>query len=296
MHFGPYSFQESNLDKILFSGEGITKGQLISYYIRISELMLPLAKDRPLAMHRFPDGIGKKGFFQKEVPDYFPSWIKRVEVSREEGRIIMPLVNNKATLAYLANQACIEPHIFLSRVTELKKPDRIIFDLDPPENRFDLVIKAARALKVLLEADGLTPYIMTTGSSGMHIYVPVRPDHPFEIVRGYARQICEQLTDQQSDIFTTEIRKNKRGNRLFLDYLRNSYGQHSIVPYSVRALPGAPIATPLKWEEIDQLDNGSRTFNLSNIFDRVDRYGNVWINFTRHASSLPTAKMKSYDA
>jgi bifunctional non-homologous end joining protein LigD len=287
MQFGPYSFEPSRLDKVLFPDSGFTKGDLIDYYSRIAEFMLPHLADRPLAMRRFPDGIRAEGFFQKTVPDYFPEWIQRTEVEREEGRISMLLVNNKATLAYLADQACIEHHVFPSRANHLRAPDKMIFDLDPPEEGFRLVIRAASALREILEAEqGLRAFVMTTGSRGLHVVVPLKPQLDFDPVRDYAHRICSELASRYPEDFTTEMRKDKRRGRLFLDYLRNAYGQHSIAPYGLRALPGAPVATPLHWEELDQLDGGAQTYRLKTIFRRLEQGGDPWKGWSRHARQL----------
>lgn len=288
MKFGPYSFEPTNREKILFPTSGLTKGDLIDYYIRVSNFMVPHLKNRPLAMHRFPDGIEGKNFFQKNVPDYFPEWIKTIEIEREEGDSIqMVLANNAATLAYLSNQAVITPHIFLSRAEKLHHPDKMIFDLDPPAGRFDLVVKAAKALRHHLEqSHQLRSFIMTTGSKGLHVVVPLNTDYDFDAVRDFARRLCDALADQYPDDFTTEIRKDKRGQRLFLDYLRNSYGQHSVAPYAVRALPGAPVATPLHWEELDRLTNASQTFTVANISQRLQDSGDAWAGMMRYARKL----------
>lgn len=288
MQFGPYSFEASHTDKVLFPDSGLTKGDLIDYYVRIADHFIRHAADRPLAMHRFPDGIRTRGFFQKEVPDYFPEWVQTVEVHRkEEGPIRMVLANNTATLAYLANQATIAPHLFLSSKGSLDKPDKMLFDLDPPDGRFDLVVKAAKELHKRLEnAHGLTAFVMTTGSRGMHVVVPLRPEKAWEDVREFAREVCDGLADEFPDSFTTEVRKEKRKDRLFLDFLRNAFGQHSIAPYGVRALPGAPVATPLKWDEIDGLENGARTFTMQNLPHRLEDRGDAWKGFGRHAQSL----------
>ena len=278
MKFGPHSFEPSNLDKVFFPEAEITKGDLIDYYAKVAEYMLPHVQDRPLAMHRFPDGIDGKDFFQKKVPDYFPDWIKTVSVEREDGsKIEMVLANNAATLAYLANQACIAPHVWLSRADKLDRPDKMIFDLDPPEGHFDLVIKAARALREVLATEhDLDASVMTTGSKGMHVVVPLRRTRPFEEVRQLAHDICDELAGAYPNDFTTQVRKNKRKGRLFLDYLRNAYAQHSIAPYGVRALPGAPVATPLDWEELGSLDRGAQTYTIKNIFRRLGQKGAVW--------------------
>ncbi len=283
MQFGPYSFAASNLDKVFFPDEGFTKEDLIDYYVWVAEYMLPHVKDRPLAMHRFPDGIDGKDFFQKNVPDYFPEWIKTVEVKREEGSIQMLLANNAATLAYLANQACIAPHVFPSRAAHLRQPDKLIFDLDPPEGGFNLAVEAARGLRAMLEEEHeLAAFVMTTGSAGLHVVVPLRPETPFDKVRDRARKICEALAQEEEDKFTTEVRKDKRGDRLFLDFLRNAYGQHSIAPYGVRALPGAPVATPLDWDELADLED-ARSYTIINIVKRLQQTGDPWKGMHRQA-------------
>lgn len=288
MKFGKYSFEPSNLDKVLFPGAGITKEGLIDYYSRVSEYMLPHLKGRPLAMHRFPDGIDGKAFFQKEIPDYFPDWVDRVEVERkEEGPIDMVVAENQATLAYLGNQACIAIHIWLGRRDKLNQPDKMIFDLDPPKGRFDLVVKAARALRKRLEEErGLPAFVMTTGSKGLHVVVPLRPKALFDEVREYARAVSEALAEAHPDEFTTETRKDKRKGRLFLDYLRNAYGQHSIAPYSVRAIEGAPVATPLEWDELSGLDRDAQAYTIKNIFRRLGQKGCPWKGMWRKAPAL----------
>ena len=290
MKFGSYQFEVSHPDKILFPDAGITKQDLIDYYVRIAPHFLPHAEDRPLAMHRFPDGIEEDGFFQKDKPDYFPDWIQSAHVpKREGGAVDMVLANNQATLAYLANQGCITPHLWLSRRSGLEKPDKLLFDLDPPDGAFDLVIRAARLLReVLEEKEGLRAYIMTTGSRGMHVVVPLRTEHNFEEAREKARSICRTLAEEQPDRFTIQTRKDQRGERLFLDYLRNAYGQHSVAPYAVRALPGAPVATPLDWSEIGSLADGARTYHLGNIFRRLGRKEDPWSDMWQHAGSFRT--------
>ncbi|MCB9287189.1 MAG: ATP-dependent DNA ligase [Lewinellaceae bacterium] len=288
MKFGKYAFETSNLSKVLFPKAGITKEGLIDYYVKISEYMLPHLEGRPVAMHRFPDGISGKDFFQKEIPDYFPEWISRVEVERkEEGPIEMVVADNTATLAYLANQACIAIHVWPGRRASLRRPDKLIFDLDPPKGRFGLVVKAARALRKLLEEErGLPAFVMTTGSQGLHVAVPLRPQSGFDEVRDYAHSVCEGLAEAHPEDFTTETRKEKRGGRLFLDYLRNSYGQHSIAPYSVRAIEGAPVATPLDWGELSGLSGGAQTYTVQNIFRRLGQKGDPWKSMWRDAVAL----------
>lgn len=288
MNFGPYSFEASKLDKVLFPEANYTKADLIEYYVKVAEYLLPHAKERPLAMHRFPDGIDGKDFFQKDVPDYFPDWINRVGVEREEGRLQMLTAENKATLAYLGNQACIAPHVFLSRADHLQQPDKMLFDLDPPEGRFDLVVKAATVLHQQLEESyGLPAYVMTSGSAGLHVVVPLRPKAGFDAVRKFAKQVSEEAVAQSPGNFTLEVRKDKRKGRLFIDYLRNSYGQHSILPYGLRALPQAPVATPLDWEEIGQLEQGAQTYTIRSVLRRLGQKGDPWEGLYQAGVTLP---------
>ncbi|MCO6493245.1 MAG: non-homologous end-joining DNA ligase [Phaeodactylibacter sp.] len=288
MKFEKYSFEPSKLDKVLFPKAEITKKNLIDYYSKVSEYMLPHLKGRPLAMHRFPDGINGKAFFQKEVPDYFPEWVDRAEVERkEEGPVVMVVAKNAATLAYLANQACIAIHAWPARRGRLNQPDKMVFDLDPPAGRFDLVIKAARILRGELEEQrGLPAFVMTSGSEGLHVVVPLRPEANFDAVRDYARKVCEILAEAYPDDFTTETRKEKRRGRLFLDYLRNSYGQHSIAPYSVRAIGSAPVATPLDWKELERLDKGAQSYAMNNVFRRLGQKGDPWKGMWQGAPAL----------
>lgn len=289
---GHHEVEVTSLDKVMFPDAGLTKGDLIDYYHRIAETMLPHVERRPLTMHRFPNGIGEPGFYQKEAPDYFPNWIDRVAVEVEEDQEIQHQVvcNNPATLVYLANQACITPHVWLSRTDKLDCPDKLIFDLDPPGGDFEMVRAAARALREMMQEVGLVPFVMTTGSKGLHVVAPLNRDTDFDAARAFARELAETLAGREPDRFTTETRKNKRRGRLFLDYLRNSYGQHGVAPYAVRAKPGAPIATPLDWDELANHDLHSQSYSMQNIFRRLGQKADPWRDIMGHARSLKEAR------
>lgn len=278
----------SSLEKVLFPGEGITKGDLIDYYQRIAEVMLPHMAGRPISMQRFPDGIAEEGFYQKEAPAYFPEWIDRVQVwvREEESQQPQVLCNNAATLTYLANQACITPHVWLSRQDRLDFPDRLIFDLDPPNDEFEPVRKAALALREALRAEGLVSFVMTTGSRGMHVVVPIAREGSFDNVRGVAHRLVEQLARAAPDRLTVEMAKADRQGRLFLDYLRNAYGQTTVAPYAIRAKPGAPVATPLDWEELGDTSLHSQSYTLKNIFRRLGQKADPWRDIREQAQSL----------
>lgn len=283
------SLEITHPHKVYFPQDGLTKANLISYYRRIAEVMLPHVRQRPLSLQRFPEGIGAKGFYQKEAPDYFPDWIERVQIPVEAEDETQPQVvcNYAATLVYLVNQGCITPHAWLSQADNLNQPDRLIFDLDPPGDDFDLVREAASILRDVLEEVGLTPFVMTTGSRGLHVVAPLDGRTDFDTVRAFARYLAEQLAAQQPEKFTTEVCKEKRNGRLFLDYLRNAYAQTAVAPYAVRPLPGAPVATPLDWDELNRPDLHSQSYTVNNIFQRLGQKADPWREIEQYGHALP---------
>jgi bifunctional non-homologous end joining protein LigD len=281
------SIDISNRTRIMFPGIGLSKEELIDYYIRISEVMLPHIQGRPASFERYPNGIGEKGFYQQAVSDYFPKWIRRITVDKKSGGTITHLsCDNKETLVYLANQACITLHVWLSRMPGIDKPDKIIFDLDPSEDDPSLIVKAAKVLKKILEDEGLPSYVMLTGSSGMHVVVPIRPESGFDKIRSFAKELSERAVEEDPDEITTEQRKSKRKGRIFMDYLRNSYGQTSVAPYSVRSLDNSPIAAPLEWSEISYKNFDPQKYTVKNIFRRLGQIKDPWQNFYDHAVSI----------
>jgi bifunctional non-homologous end joining protein LigD len=278
----------SNRSKVMFPDDGLTKGDLIDYYRRMACRMIPHLAERPVMLQRFPDGIAAEGFYQRQAPDYFPDWIERVEIGlkgqdRDQSMVIC---QDAATLVYLSSQACITPHPWLSRRAALDRPDRMIFDLDPSTDDFAGACDAARRLRDILERVGLRSYVMTTGSKGLHVTVPLRPEASFDSVRGFARDVVAFLADRHPDRYTTESRREKRGNRLFLDYLRNSYAQTAVVPYAVRARAGAPVATPLDWEELGDSCVRPDQYTIGNIFRRLGHKEDPWSRLPRQARSL----------
>src|SRR6056297_1102739 len=287
MKVGDKEVEVSNTDKLLFKESQISKGDLIDYYEKISNIMLPHIENRPLIMHRFPNGIDEEGFYQQEASDYFPDWIDTLSVEKKEcGMVNHVLCNNKETLFYLANQACITPHIWLSKVKDVNKPDKIVFDLDPPDGKAALIVKGAKLLKRVLDEKGLTAFIMTTGSRGIHVVVPTNAELVFDKVRAFARDIAETTAQKNKVVLTTEQRKNKRNGRVFIDYLRNSFGQSSVAPYAVRSIKTAPIATPLDWDELSEKDFDARKYTMNNIFQRLGNKKDPWENFDSRATSI----------
>ncbi|HYE79631.1 MAG TPA: non-homologous end-joining DNA ligase [bacterium] len=280
-------------DKVLFPGEGITKGDLADYYQRIAPWMLPYLKDRPLTLHRYPEGITGEAFLQKSTADYFPEYIKRVLVQKAGGTLEMALADEPADLMFLANLGTITFHPWLSRVDKPDVPDKLIIDLDPPApEEFELARTAALALKELLEELGLAPFPMTTGSKGVHVVVPVDRKAPFEEMGNFAEAVCAVIAARNKDKYTTQFYKTGRKGRLFLDTRRNAYAQTAVAPYSVRARAGAPVATPLDWEELKDRKLRSNRYTIATVFDKLERDGDPWKGWTRKAKGLATAWKK----
>jgi bifunctional non-homologous end joining protein LigD len=286
-HIGRLDVEVPRADKQLFP-DGISKSDLASYYQTVADRMLPYMADRPLAMERYPDGIDGQRLFQKNVPDYFPDWVRRVEVPKEDGGTVMHAVCDRpAVLVYLAGQACIAPHVFLSRADRLHHPDQLVFDLDPPDMaRFDEARDAALRLRELLEGElGLVTYVKTTGGKGLHVHVPLDRRLDFDEVRKAAREIAGVLITRDPDRFTMEQRKAARGERLFVDVLRNAYAQTVVAPYAVRARPGGPVARPLSWSDMEDERLRPDRFTMLNA-DRWLPADDPWSGLTRHARSL----------
>ncbi|HEY7470728.1 MAG TPA: non-homologous end-joining DNA ligase [Gemmatimonadota bacterium] len=285
LRVGRRSIELSSLDKVLFPDAGVTKGDLVEHYRAVAGRMVPHLKGRPVSMQRYPSGIGGEGFYQKAAPDYFPEWIERVTVSKAGGTVEHVVCNDAATLVYLANQNCITPHVWLSRADRPDHPDRLVFDLDPPRNDFDVVRFAARALRELLEELGLDPFLMATGGRGLHLVVPLDRRADFDTTRGFARDVADLLAARHPDRLTTEVRKDKRRGRLFLDTMRNAYAQTAVPPWAVRARPGAPVAVPLGWAELSDPRVRGGSWNTRTVGKRLAR-DDPWRGMARRARSL----------
>ncbi len=289
---GRYRVALSNQEKVLFPKSKITKGDLVDYYERIAPVMLPYMKDRPVTMHRYPDGISKEGFYQKDAADYFPDYITIQPVARSTGATVdYPVVNNAASLVYLANLACITPHLWLSKIDKLNYPDRMIFDFDPsPGVPFSAVRAAAVSARKLLEDLGLPTFLMTTGSRGVHVVVPLQRRYLFDEVREFAKEVAQLLVDREPKKLTLEMRKAKRGKRIFIDTLRNAWGATAVAPYAVRAKPGAPVATPISWAELSKVT--PTQYTIKNIFQRIARVKDPWKDMQKKACALTQAWKK----
>jgi bifunctional non-homologous end joining protein LigD len=281
----------SHPERVLFPDAGLTKLDLARHYAAVGGVMVPHVRGRPLALQSFPQGVAGGGYFVKDAPEHFPEWIRTVAVpKREGGTIHQVLANDVATLVYLAGQNVITPHVWTSRADRLERPDRLIFDLDPSSGRFAAVRAAARDLGDLLRDLGLEPFAMTTGSRGLHVATPLRRTADFDAVHAFARAVAEALVALDPRTLTVEFRRARRGDRIFVDVGRNAYGQHAVAPYAVRALPAAPVATPLRWEELDDRGLDPQGWTVATIGDRLSDGGDPWHDIARHARALGPAR------
>ncbi len=277
--------------KVLFPETAITKGNLIDYYEKIADYMIPFLKDRPLTIQRFPAGITEEGFFQKNASEYFPAWIKTARVKKKNGWVNHVLCNTTETLLYLVNQGAITFHTTLSRVDKLEFPDRLIFDLDPPNDNFDVVVEGARTIREIMENRlGMTTFPMTTGSKGLHVVIPLNCTENFNEVHDFAKKVATYVCYNHPEKYTMAMPKNQRKGRLFLDYMRNSYGHTGVCPFSVRAIEGAPVATPLHWDELKSSTLSSRTYNIHNVYKRLREVENPWKLFEKYSKGISVAK------
>ncbi|MFJ7150649.1 non-homologous end-joining DNA ligase [Streptomyces sp. NPDC100445] len=262
--------------KVLFPGGGrtaqYTKGDLAEYYRAVAPYMLPHLRGRPLMLDRRPDGLDGPRFMQKNTPEHYPEWITRVEVAKEGGTVTHLVCDDTATLLHLAGQACVTLHRWLSRTDRaggLDHPDRLVLDLDPAGDDFPAVREAAGRLRELLDELGLPAAPMTTGSRGLHLVVPLDGRHDFDEVRRFAHEVAEFAASRDPDRLTTAARVRDRGGRLYLDVQRNAYAQTAVAPYSVRALPGAPVAVPLTWEQVADPGTDARRWTLADAVEQA---------------------------
>jgi bifunctional non-homologous end joining protein LigD len=280
-------------EKVLFPADGVTKGDLVAYYRAVAGRMLPLVDGRPVTLQRFPDGIGRGGFLQKQVGRHFPDWIERVTAPNRRTRqatvreqVTYVVCRHPDDLAYLANQGCVTPHVWLSRTPDIHHPDQMVFDLDPASDDLGVLRAAASSLRALLEELGLAAYLKSSGSRGLHVVVPLVPAADTDTVKVFSIAVAEALANRYPDDFTTEGRIANRHGRLYLDIGRNGYAQTMAAPYAVRARPGAPVSVPLDWSELDGFQPGGHT--VRDIADRLDA-PDPWAGMDDAASRLDQA-------
>jgi bifunctional non-homologous end joining protein LigD len=283
-------------DKVLFPDDGVTKEDLARYYERIAPAMLPHLRDRPLHLQRFPDGIEGEEVQQKQAPRYFPDWVRRVQVPRKRGGSVDHVVcDDAATLVYLAGQACTTPHVWLSRADRLDHPDRLVFDLDPPDDDRGPLRLAAHELRSRLEALTLPALLMATGGRGLHVVTPLDRGADFDTVRAFARRVAAVLAADYADRLTVEQRKQNRQGRLYLDTGRNAYAQTAVAPYAVRARAGAPVAVPLEWTDLDDPGFRPNRHTMRDVSDLVERRPDPWAAIDRAPGSIEQAQARLSD-
>ena len=276
-------------EKVLFPDDGITKGELAGYYEAIVPVMLPHLAGRPITMERYHRGIGQKGFIQKSVTKGFPEWLERVEVPKKGGSVHHPVVRDVRSLLWLANQNCITPHVWASRVPDLYHPDICIFDLDPSEDDPQRLRDAACAVRDLLEELGLRSWVKTSGSKGFHIAVPLDGRADAGTVSGFAHETGRLMVQRLPDLFTMEFSKADRGDRIYLDTGRNHPPATFAAAYAVRAKPGAPVSAPCTWEELESGAVRPQTLTMRSMVARVAEVGDVWADLLRNPCSLAKA-------
>lgn len=266
----------TNLGKVYWPQEGYTKGDLLAYYKSISSVLLKYLKDRPQSLHRFPDGIAGKSFYHKDAGDIAPQWMETfLSAAESEGPIRYLLCQDEASLLYIVNLGCIEINPGNSRQHSINYPDYIVFDLDPVEIPFDAVIEAAQAMHFFLDSIGAPNFCKTSGATGLHIYVPAAARYSYEQVVEFARLVSIFVTRNLPETTSIERMPYKREGKVYIDYLQNRRAQTMVAPYSVRPRPGAPISTPLVWDEVKKgLD--PRDFTIKNIISRLKEKGDVW--------------------
>jgi bifunctional non-homologous end joining protein LigD len=277
-------------DKLLFPDAGITKADLAAYYAGVADAMLPHVRGRPVSMQVFHEGVERPGHFMKQAPDYFPKWVKRVVVPKKGGTVTHVVADSAATLVLLANHNVITPHVWTSRVDRLDRPDRLIVDLDPSgDDEFERVRAGAQVMRDIYAAAGLAPFVMTTGSRGLHVVAPIRREVDFDGALELASELARVAVEAMPDDLTTAFRKEGREGRVFVDVLRNRWAQTAVPPYAVRPRPEAPVATPLRPEELDSGDLHPRRWTVLNVRDRLAAGGDPWADIGAAAVSPRSA-------
>ncbi|NNN35760.1 ATP-dependent DNA ligase [Streptomyces sp. S3(2020)] len=294
MRAGRRTVEVHRPDKVLFPGDGAgreyTKSDLVDYYRAVAPFMLPHLRGRPLMLERLPDGVGGPRFMHKNTPEAAPEWIDRVEVTKEGGTVRHTVCDDTATLVHLADQACLTLHRWLSRVGHVDRPDRMVFDLDPSGDDFAPVHEAAWLLAELLDELKLPSALMTTGSRGLHVVVPVNGHHDFDEVRAFARDVADTLVAAHPEKLTTAARKKDRGERLYLDIQRNAYAQTAVAPFTVRAAAGAPVATPMSWTQLDDPGLDARRWTIEDAVAQART--DPWAGVTTRGRALGPARRR----
>jgi len=273
-------------EKVMFPDDGITKGDLAAYYEAVAGVMLPHLRGRPITMERYPAGIGKKGFWQKDVSKGFPEWLERVAVPKKDGVVHHPIVTDLRSLLWVTNQNTITQHVWISRVPDLYYPDICVFDLDPSKDDVAAVRAAAIGLRDLLEEIGLPSWVKTSGSKGFHIVVPLDGKTNMGDVERFASLVGRVFVSHAPEHLTQEFNKVDRKGRIYVDTGRNGYSATFAAAYTVRAKPGAAVSAPCTWKEVESGKVEPASFNVRNLPARIKKLGDVWADMLRRGRSL----------
>jgi bifunctional non-homologous end joining protein LigD len=269
----PKTVELTHPDRVLYPEAGLTKADVFTYYDEVADRLLPFLRGRPITLERLPEGLAEKAphFWQKDTPDYYPDWIPRIELETERGKAVhYALVNDRATLLYLVNQGTLTFHVWASRTKDLDRPDFVLFDLDPGKAPFADVIAVARAIKATLDEEGADAFVKTSGKTGLHVLTPWTRGGGFDEARAWALELAERTAESIPEQATTDVRKAKRGERVYIDVLQNARGHHAVPPYVLRAVPAATVSTPLDWKEVAE-DLDPKAFTLKKALARFTR-------------------------
>lgn len=279
----------TNLDKIFWPDLNITKGDMINYYIKVSQYMLPHIKNRPFSMKPYPDGINGKSFYQKQCPREAPQWLATVPIySSKRGYVHWCLINDLPSLIWITNRACIEMHTWFSCVPNLDKPDIAVLDIDPSgKTGFKEAQAIAKLFKVLIDELKLTALSKTSGATGIHIYIPIEPIYYFHQVRDFLLKLCHYVEKANPELSTTERNVKKRGNKVYLDAVQNASGKTIPAAYSLRPTPEATVSTPLLWEELDDASLAPNKFTIYNTLPRIKDMGELFQEVLNKRQTLP---------
>ena len=274
----------SNLNKILFPEHGILKAELIQYYLEIAPYILPHLKDRPLTLIRYPDGVQSHRFYSKNRPNWTPEWIDTIRLEKEDDNVYV-MANDVPSLVWMANLASLELHPMQITSSQPTFPDHFIFDLDPPETaNFEVVKELALRLKPFLESYGYQPFVKTSGSKGLHVYVPIIQKYDQKYVLECIKELAKAYI-RTDKVTTLKMNKEKRQGRVLLDIYRNHKSQTCVAPYSTRGREGAPVSTPLHWDELQSIET-SQAYTIQTIFDKINTSGDPWQDFREKATPL----------
>jgi bifunctional non-homologous end joining protein LigD len=280
----------SHLDKLYWPDDRLTKGDLLRYYRDIAPVLLPYCANRPATLHVFPDGIEGHAYYQRDRPRRAPRWLRTVDyqTATDAHRIHTILIDDVAGLIWLANTGAIEFHLWGSRLPNLAEPDQAIFDLDPGDQAtFADVLQAALRLRAALERLGLRGYPKTSGGRGLHVYLPLAPGHTFDAVRAWVKTLAARLAAEHPELIAVARGATHRGHQVTIDHAQNSIGRNTAAPYTVRALPRAPVSAPLTWEEIAAGEPRPADLTLATVPARVRARGDLFAPVLQGGQRLP---------